>query len=214
MVSLGFKETGAPKVVLFLAGGPATGKSYWAGKITERYPFFQVLALDEQKERFFDSCGFANKQEKEQVIQKALAAFYSEVERSLQNGKALILEYPFSDKQRETLETLLRKYEYRAITITFISDLSVLYERQRKRDLEDSRHLGHIMTHYHAGDQLEDKSKADDLVTFEVFLQRCLERGYADFQIGSGIKIDVTDFDKTDEQLIMDWLAQQLIHVK
>lgn len=214
MVSLGLEKREAPKVVLFLAGSPATGKSYWARKITERYPFFQVLSFDEQKEYFFDSCGFADKLEKEQVIQQALDAFYAEVERSLQKDRAVILEYPFSHKQKAALETLLRKYDYQAITITFTSDLAVLYERQRKRDLEESRHLGHIMTHYQAGDQLKDKTKADDLVTFDGFLQRCLERGYADFQIGAGKKIDVTDFEKVDEQSIMNWLARQLAHVK
>lgn len=204
------KHEKVPRMVLFLAGSPATGKSYWAEKITSQYPFFKIVAFDKIKELFFEKLGFRNKQEKEAVIQLALEVFYQEVERKLEAGLALILEYPFSYKQKETLEGLLNEYHYEAITITFICDLRILYKRQYQRNLEATRHLGHIMTHYQSGDVLLDKSKADDLDSFETFSKRCIAREYADFRIGAGIKLDVTNYEDINERQVMEWLEEQI----
>lgn len=90
------------------------------------------------------------------------------------------------------------------LTIRLTGDIDVLYERSKSRDLEPSRHLAHLVTRYHEGDVLEDRTKADALVTYEIFKDRCLNKGYDRFQLGSLIELDVTDYEKVDYEAVLD----------
>jgi len=76
------------------------------------------------------------------------------MEEGMNKGKRLISDYPFSKKQKGKLQHLSEIFGYEVITIRLIGDLSVLYERSRKRDLDPSRHLGHVVSKYHYGDVL------------------------------------------------------------
>ena len=51
------------------------------------------------------------------------------------------------------------------LTIRLVADFEILWNRRKKRDLEKSRHLSHIMTHYHNGDRLDDRAVADNHIT-------------------------------------------------
>ena len=124
--------------------------------------------------------------------------FYEKMNRQMKEGEHLISAYPFSEKQRRRLGTIAEKNGYQVITIRLTGDIDVLYERSRKRDLSPSRHLGHLMAHYHKGDVLEDREGADMLVTYDIFRQRCLDRGYDKFELGHLIEVDVTSYDKID----------------
>lgn len=68
--------------------------------------------------------------------------FYDDVQRLMKEKKSIISDYPFSYKQHDVLEKIAKSYNYQIITITLIADPNVLYERQQKRDLDSSRHLG------------------------------------------------------------------------
>ena len=50
----------------------------------------------------------------------------------------------------------------------------------------------------------EDRTKADALVTYEIFKDRCLNKGYDRFQLGSLIELDVTDYEKVDYEAVLD----------
>lgn len=117
---------------------------------------------------------------------------------------SVISDYPFSEKQKGRLESLSLTYGYQVLTIRLTGNIDVLYERSRNRDLEPSRHLAHLVTRYQEGDVLEDRTKADALVTYEIFKDRCLNKGYDKFQLGSLIELDVTDYEKVDYEAVLD----------
>lgn len=186
------------KTIILLAGYPATGKSFLCNKLREQYPQFGVISQDALKESLWDEDGFDSVEEKAALEMQSWEMFYENMNRRMKAGEYLISDYPFSEKQKGRLGTAAEKNGYRVITIRLTGDIDVLYMRSRKRDLSPSRHLGHLMTHYHKGDVLEDRERADMLVTYDIFRQRCLDRGYDRFELGYLIEVDVTDYDKID----------------
>ena len=110
-----------------------------------------MLSPDEIKEEFWDAYGFRNEQEKEELIQKAGWNIISRMEWKLARGISLLSDYPFSHKQHDQLQEVCEHHHVQIITIRMIADLDVLFERQKKRDLDASRHLGHILKTYHKG---------------------------------------------------------------
>lgn len=191
------------KCMILLAGYPATGKSTMCSRILNRYPDFETVNQDELKELRWDEYGFNNLQEKMELEMMAWADYYAVLEAKMREGCNIISDYPFSDKQKGRLEALSSKYHYQVITIRSLGNIDRLYENSRKRDLRQDRHLGHLVSRYHKGDVLEDRSKADCLVTREIFTDRCLHKGYDKFQLGHLIEVDASDFSKIDyEQII------------
>lgn len=184
------------ETLILLAGYPATGKSYLCNQILEAIPQFKVVSQDEIKERIWDQYGFFNLEEKSRLENQAWHRYYEKLENDMTEGKLLISDYPFSQKQKNRLETMSEQYGYQVITIRLTGDLDVLYERSRNRDLSEDRHLAHLVSCYHKGDAMEDRSKADCLVTKEIFRERCKKRGYDSFVIGHLIQLDVTDYHK------------------
>lgn len=124
-------------------------------------------------------------------------------------GKRFILsEYPFSNKQRSNLESLANKYSYKVITIRLVADFDALWARRKVRDIENDRHLSHIMSHYHFGDVLEDRSKADSLITEEEFRNIIEARQYNEFSLGELHEYDVSDFSKVDYTDLLEKLRE------
>lgn len=70
--------------------------------------------------------------------------------------------------------------------------------------MDQTRHLSHIVTSYQKGDYLENRSNADNLLTYEEFLKRCTTRGYNTFKLGKLIELDVTDFKKINYSKLLD----------
>lgn len=192
------------KCMLLLAGYPATGKSRMCNLILEKYPQFQTVNQDELKEEKWDEYGFNNLEEKTKVENMAWSEYYAIIEEKMKQDESIISDYPFSDKQKGRLSALSETYGYEVITIRFIGDIEHLYEVSRKRDLEQSRHLGHLVSCYHKGDVLEDRTKADCLVTYQIFRDRCLHKGYDKFHMGHLIEVDVSDFSKVDYGQILE----------
>ena len=186
------------KIIILLAGYPATGKSYFCSIIREQYPRFGVVSQDVLKESLWDEYGFDSVEEKRALEMKSWEIFYENLDRRMEEGEYLISDYPFSEKQKRRLGVIAEKNGYQVITIRLTGDIDILYERSKKRDLSPSRHLGHLMTHYHKGDVLEDRRRADMMVTYDIFKQRCLDRGYDKFELGHLIEVDVTSYDKID----------------
>lgn len=186
------------KTIVLLAGYPATGKSYLCSKILEKLPEFTVVSQDDMKEELFDQYGFNNMKEKVQIENKSWTLYYETMEKCLKHGTSIISDYPFSHKQKGKIAALSETYGYQVVTYRLIGDLDTLYERSKKRDLDPKRHLSHLVSSYHKGDVLEDRSQADSLVTYDVFMDRCKNRGYGTFQLGHLIEVDVTHYEKID----------------
>ena len=126
------------------------------------------------------------------------------------HGKSLISDYPFSLKQKPTLEKLTKQYGYQVCTIRLIGQIEVLFERQKQRDLDDSRHLGHILTSYHRSDSKIERKNADNLLDYTEFYKRCTQRGYGEFDLGDTIEVDVSDYEKIEYPKILQWLEDRV----
>ncbi len=195
---------GVNKKVILLAGYPATGKSYLCQLILKRHPKALTINQDDLKEKMWDDFGFDTIEEKRALEQSAWCAYYKAIENAMQEGALIVSDYPFSQKQRPQLESLRQAYGYDILTLRLVGDIDKLYERSRARDLDSSRHLGHLVSRYHKGDTCQERSKASCFVDEATFKERCANRGYDQFQLGQLIEVDVTDFDKVNYDLILD----------
>ena len=195
------------KYLILIAGSPATGKSYLINLIKEVLPDMFILTPDEGKEMFADSVGFDSLEEKAQLEKRVWEFYYGVLDLYMGAGKRFILsEYPFSNKQRSNLESLANKYSYKVITIRLVADFDALWARRKVRDIEKDRHLSHVMSHYHFGDTLEDRSKADSLITEEAFRNIIEARQYNEFSLGQLYEYDVSDFSKVDYSELLEKL--------
>lgn len=199
------------KYLILLAGSPATGKTFLIQQLKKELPELFLITPDEGKEIFADSVGFDSLAEKARLEKRVWSFFYNVLALYMEAGKRVIVsEYPFSDKQKATLEELVRKYDYEAITIRLVADFEILWERRRKRDREQDRHLSHIMHQYHFGDQLKERSKATNLITKEAFKNISEARQYNLFQLGKLYEVDVTDYTKVDYSAMIEEMRRKI----
>lgn len=199
------------KYLILIAGSPATGKSYLINEMRRVLGNFFLITPDEGKEILADQIGFNNLAEKKVLEKKVWAFYYNALALYMEAGKRIVVsEYPFSDKQKDKLDALAEQYDYEPITIRLVADFETLWERRKLRDIEPDRHLSHIMTHYHFGDELLDRKKADDLITKEAFREIIATRGYNHFKLGSLVEFDVTDFSKVDYEPFLKELAERI----
>ena len=188
------------KTLILLAGPPATGKTDLADRIKARHTSenFLSVSLDDVKEEYWDTYGFNNAEEKAQVDASALQEWFRRLDAAMADGPQIMCDYPFSAKQHDRLAELADKHGSRVLTIRLVADPVMISKRYRARDLKPTRHLAHIVTHYHKGDVLEDRSKGDDLVDLDTLVDRIKKRGYDTFELGHTIELDVTNVDTVD----------------
>lgn len=199
------------KYLILIAGSPATGKTYLIDLIKNVIPDMLIVTPDEGKELYADSIGFDNLEEKAKLEKKVWKFYYGVLNLYMEAGKKVVLsEYPFSYKQKDNLADLAEKYGYEVITIRLVADFEVLWQRRKVRDIEPDRHLSHIMSHYHAGDELEDRSQADNLITKEAFHEIITARKYNHFELGELYEVDVSDYSKVDYSELLDRLEEKI----
>ena len=119
----------------------------------------------------------------------------------MQMDISILSDYPFSDKQKSRLEQLAATHAYQIVTIRLVADLDILYERQRARDLDDTRHKGDI---------LQSRDEQPCMVGYEEFMNRCKNRGYGTFALGTVFELNVTDFSRADYPALMQKLNRIL----
>jgi predicted kinase len=192
------------KALILLAGLPGTGKTYLSNIINSKLGSFYNLSQDDLKEFYCDIYGYRNLEEKQKIEKIAWAKYYEIMEQQMQVGDNIMSDYPFSQKQKPHIQQLVDRYGYKVVTIRLIADLDVLFERQKKRDLDPTRHLSHIVTSYKKGDHLANRSNADNLLTYEEFINRCTTRGYDTFELGELYEVDVSDYTKVNYSRLLE----------
>ncbi|KAF6628663.1 MULTISPECIES: AAA family ATPase [unclassified Paenibacillus] len=192
------------RVLILLAGLPGTGKTYLSNILINSLGPFHMLSQDSLKEYYSDLYGYNNLEEKQEVEKIAWVKYYELMEKQMKGEKNIISDYPFSQKQKPNIQKLVEEYGYKVLTIRLIGDLDILFERQKKRDLDPSRHLSHIVTSYKKGRYLADRGKADHLLTYEEFIKRCTTRGYDTFKLGKLYEVDVTDYTKVNYSKLLE----------
>ena len=197
------------KYLILLAGPPATGKSYLSRLICQALPETYTVSPDELKENMADNFGYNSLEEKVELEKVVWDYYYQALELYMKIGKQFILtEYPFSYKQKPILEKLTTEYKYDIITIRLVCDFETLWNRRIQRDLSEDRHLSYILSHYHYGDTLEDRTAADQLITKEEFAEIIEARDYNHFEMGKLYEVDVTDYSKVDYEPIIKELER------
>ena len=197
------------KYLILLAGPPATGKSYLSRLICQALSETYTVSPDELKENLADNIGYNSLEEKVELEKVVWDYYYQALELYMKIGKQFILtEYPFSYKQKPILEKLSTKYKYDIITIRLVCDFETLWNRRIQRDLSEDRHLSYILSHYHYGDTLEDRTAADQLITKEEFAEIIQARNYNHFEMGKLYEVDVTDYSKVDYEPIIEELKE------
>lgn len=191
------------KKLLLLAGYPGTGKTFLCNVILAWRNRFVALSPDAFKEKNWEASGFDSEEEKEKLIQRGWQEYFEDLESLMRQGAGVISDYPFSDKQRPRLARLARLYGYQTVTIRLTGDLDALFERQKKRDMDPGRHLGHVRNCYHPGDQMTDRRAAEALLDYDEFIDRCKTRGYGSFALGHLIEVDTTDFKAVDTAALL-----------
>ncbi|MGM0168405.1 hypothetical protein IGI39_004160 [Enterococcus sp. AZ135] len=199
------------KYLILIAGSPATGKTYLINEMRRVLGDFFLITPDEGKEILADQIGFDTPAEKKELEKKVWRFYYSALALYMEAGKRIVVsEYPFSEKQKDKLNALVEKYDYEPITIRLVADFDVLWARRKVRDIEPDRHLSHIMSHYHFGDELLNRREADALITEEAFQEIIETRGYDHFQLGSLTEFDVSDFSNVDYVPFLEELAERI----
>lgn len=197
------------KVLVVINGCPGSGKSYLSGLIKEKFPFFDIFPYDKVKEEFFDAYGFDNITERSALEERSLEEYYQRLEKRMEKGEELIIEYPFCRKHEKPFSCLIEKYGYRAVTITLIGDLSVLLSRWEERDRrEKGRHPGHYLLAYHKGRAIKD-SDYKRKPSLEEFEALCRAKDYF-ITLGETVRVDVTDYSKVDYGQIISLISKNL----
>ncbi|MFJ9386853.1 AAA family ATPase [Peribacillus sp. NPDC101481] len=192
------------KALILLAGLPGTGKTYLSNIINSKLGSFYNLSQDDLKEYYCDIYGYRNLEEKQKIEKIAWAKYYEIMEQQMQVGDNIMSDYPFSQKQKPHIQQLVDRYGYEVVTIRLIADLDILFERQKKRDLDPTRHLSHIVTSYKKGDHIANRSNADNLLIYEEFINRCTTRGYDTFELGKLYEVDVSDYTKVNYSRLLE----------
>ncbi|AYD89043.1 kinase [Actinomyces lilanjuaniae] len=204
--------------LILVAGPPGTGKS-WMARLVLRHLEDHVLApgercqqvsLDQVKEGLWDRLGFSGPQEKALLDREALKEYERALGAAMGHSRVVVSDYPFSTRQHDLLSRLCCQHGFTPLTVRLVADTDVLYERQRHRDLETSRHPGHLLTSYRPGQVLFDRTEADALVSREELARRCAERGYSSFTLGQTLEVDVSDLDAVSYPAVLAWVEEQL----
>lgn len=196
------------RTLILLAGYPGTGKTFLGKKIQEKFKNIGWISSDEIRESLWDKYGFNSLDEKEDLVTKSWEIYYQNLKKLLQS-QSVISDYPFSDKQKRQLIEIADAVKANVITIRLIGNLDILYERLTERDLDEKRHLGHIVSAYHKGMEI-NRVQADYLLSKEEFINRCLNRGYQSFSIGDCLEVDVSDFSFINYDEILSWVSLKL----
>ena len=192
------------RTLLLLAGSPATGKSYLIDKIRQVVPNLVLISPDSIKESLADKYGFDNLIEKEKLEIKVWQSYYHLLDDYMQIGqKVIVTEYPFSNKQAFDLKFIATTYQYQIMTICLNAEFEILWKCRYQRDRELGRHLSHLVSSYHYGDELIDRDLADNQITKKEFQDIIKKRAYSNFELGYTIKQDVSDFTKVDYDALM-----------
>ena len=201
---------------ILVTGIPAAGKSTMAEAISERMKL-PVISKDTIKELLFDNVGFQSRAEKVKLGIASMEIMYYAAGQLMKAGHPFILENNFEYSSEYGIKSLIKKYEYSALTITLTGDYNVIYQRFLERESSPDRHRGHVVNDCYpekVGDSL--KTLKAKVISYENFVRGIEQRGFDAFCVDGGqIKIDTTDFSKINmEELfsrIRAW-KEEILH--
>lgn len=188
---------------VLIAGMPASGKTTFARHLSLKLGL-PMISKDRLKELMYDTVGFRSHAEKVALSVAASEILYYYAESLMCTGASLILENNFENVQKPGLQRLLETYDYRPLTVRFVGDVRVIYQRYLQRDAAPGRHGGHKTQNAWPRQEAGILNAPPSL---DEFIAGVHTRGIAEFSVGGQeIQVDATDFEK----LSYDALVEQI----
>jgi len=197
--------------LILIAGLPATGKTSFAKYLSNELKI-PMVSKDIVKELLYDTVGFKSRNEKVALNLAAITIMNHFAETQLSIGQSIILERNFENLCKPGLLKLIEKYSPKTVTITFQSDINILFQRFIERENSPERHRGHVVnTQYPEVDNTPTMSIESQGITPEKFLDSAKKRGMFDFSIGAAeIFVDTSDFSKVSYEAITKLIKEKL----
>lgn len=207
------KEFPDNRTLIIFTGGPGTGKSGTAERFLKHLDNDEIvkISVDQIKEKNWDIFGFDNAKQKERLNWWCLEEFYLTIQNRMWKNKTILIEYPFYQRHKPTLNELIQEAGYSAVTIYLYSDMRTVYQRGANRDQLEDRHPGHLLNQYHIETYTPEMLNLVSRIapTFEEFTVAISHKVY-NIELGLDISIDVTDFSKISyEKVYQEIVAYQ-----
>lgn len=173
--------------IIVVSGAWCTGKTHMANKLSEMLGW-PVFSYDYYKEKRYDQG------EEGELVDKGYEDLFQALLEALGENQSCIIESDFTEKDKvQSLIEMAQKANAELIQVYLYADDKVLIQRFIDRVESGERHQGH-------GDQqFLDKAKRE-LETGSEELENFVHLDLP----GSMIKVDTTNFDKIDYQLICE----------
>ncbi len=182
---------------ILVTGIPASGKSTMARFLAEAFGL-PVISKDRIKECMYDTIGFRSREEKVKLGIASMQIMYDLAEELMRSARPFILENNFENVSKEGLLTILKKYKYKAITVTLTGDYKIIYQRFLERNRDPGRHPGHVVNDCYPGSK-EINSPVQ--ISYESFVEGITQRGMDSFTAnGPQVILDTTDFGRLDRE--------------
>lgn len=182
---------------ILVTGIPASGKSTMARFLAEACGL-PVISKDRIKECMYDTIGFRSREEKVKLGTASMQIMYDLAEELMKSARPFILENNFENVSKEGLLTILKKYKYKAITVTLTGDYKIIYQRFLERNRDPGRHPGHVVNDCYPGSK-EINNPVQ--ISYESFVEGITQRGMDSFTAnGPQIILDTTDFGRLDRE--------------
>lgn len=173
------------KKLLLITGDLATGKSRFAGILSQRYGV-TVMYKDRIKEVLGDTIGFKDREENLRLsaaTMELMAYGFSELAAL---GKDVILEANFKEREMAKLQEIAGNAGYEVLTLVLRADMEIIYGRFVNRIENENRHPVHI-SGFEGYDSLE----------------YYIENGRKEKTFGNILNINANDFSyQTDEKIL------------
>jgi len=183
--------------IILIAGFSGAGKTTYARHLATKLhiPF---IGKDNIKEKLHDVLKY-DTSNSQLYGMASYSVFFHIAECLMKADFSFVLESNFTLPSAGVLLPLVRKYNYRALTVLFDADIEVLNKRISERDATDERHPG---------------LRLSSNRTIEFNDSNCAT--YRDFCVGEKITIDTTDFTKVDynkmNDLVIDFIESGEIY--
>lgn len=178
------------KVLIIIAGIPATGKTTYGNKISKELKI-PIFSKDRFKEVIYDSvCDSSfGYEQKRKVGISSYSVLYAICEEMMKIGASFIIESNFTKDSAVRINELLEKYSYKGIVVKFDADLKTLHTRFLEREQTAERHPG-----------LVANGVFDDFEKFKEISQKA-----RDFKLEKNeeILVDTTDFSQVNFEEIL-----------
>ena len=174
------------KKLLLITGDLATGKSTFAGFLSDKYNV-NVFYKDTIKEILGDTVGFSNREENLKLSKATMELMLFLFSEFSKLGKGLILEANFHKVDLDRFHEMAFANNYEILTLDLRGDPEILHKRYLHRITHENRHPVHLST------------------TFEIYddFKEYLERSRNEEIPGNVIHVNASDFSYRQDEVLM-----------